>query len=102
MPPTCCRRLALRRLAPSPAQSLAFLGLVPVSASIPAPTLVALPNDLFQEFIRTYIEKVRDQAPVALVAPDIEAKDNPNRPLKPRKPNLYYSNLYMESYYFCQ
>ncbi len=41
----------------------------------------------------------RAQVPAAL---DVEAKDNANRLLKSRNPNLYYRNLHMECYYFCQ
>ncbi len=62
---------------------------------------MAPPSDLFQEFIRTCIKKVRDQALAALVAPAAEAIDDTNRPLKPRNPDLYYGNSYMEYYYFC-
>ncbi len=92
-------RPAIRR----PALSLKSLtpGLVPASAPTPAP----MPNnDRFQEFMRTCIEKVRVQAPVAPAAPalDIEATDDTNRPLKPRNPDLYYGNLHIECYYFCQ
>ncbi len=53
----------------------------------------------------TYIEKVRDQAsaaPAVPTTPATEAKDDINRPLKPRNLNLYYSYLHMECYYFCQ
>ncbi len=55
--------------------------------------------------MRTCIEKIRDQAPaapMALAAPALEARDNTNRPFKPQNPNLYYDNLHMECYYFCQ
>ncbi len=40
-------------------------------------------------------------APVA-PAPDVEARNNTNKPLKSWNPNLYYSNLHIECYYFCQ
>ncbi len=50
----------------------------------------------------TCIKKVWDQAPAALVASAAEARDNTDRPLKPRNPVLYYDNLHMEWYYFCQ
>ncbi len=63
---------------------------------------MAPPNDFFQEFMRTCIERVRDQAPAAPVAPAAEARDDTNRPLKPQNPDLYYGNLHMECYYFCQ
>ncbi len=93
MPPARYRRPALRR----PAQGPASLG--PEPAPAPAPISN---NELVQEFIRTYIEKVRDQAPASLAASIPEAKDNTNRPLKPRNPNLYYDHSHEECYYFCQ
>ncbi len=54
--------------------------------------------------MRTCIERVRAQAPAALVAPapDVGARDDTNRPLKPRNPDLYYGNLHMKCYYFYQ
>ncbi len=88
MPPARHGRPALRRPA-----------LGPIPAPAPAPT--PAPNNLFQEFMQTCIERVRDQAS-ATPAPDIEARDNTDRPLKPRNPDLYYDNLHMECYYFCQ
>ncbi len=81
-----------------PAIGPSALGPVPAPASAP----VALPNDLFQEFMRTCIERVRDQAPAAPAAPAAEARDDIDRPLKPRNPDLYYGNSQMECYYFCQ
>ncbi len=51
MPPARRGRPALRRLA----QGLALPGLELAPASAPAPN-----NDLFQEFMRTCIERVRD------------------------------------------
>ncbi len=41
----------------------------------------------------------------ALVAPastltDVKARNNTDRLLKPRNPDLYYGNLHMEYYYF--
>ncbi len=98
MPPVRRGRPALGPPAPSP---------VPA----PAPAPVAPPNDLFQEFMRTCIERVRDQAPAgpaapaappAPAAPAAEARDDTDRPLKPRNPDLYYSNSHMECYYFYQ
>ncbi len=72
----------------------------------PAPAPAAIPNnDLFQEFIWTCIERVRNQAPVALAAsaaPTLEVRDDADRPLKPRNPDLYYGHLHMKCYYFCQ
>ncbi len=71
--------------------------LVPIPAPTPAP--VALPNNFFQEFMRTFMEKA--QAPATSTAPNVEARDDTDRLLKPRNPNLYYGNLHMEYYYFC-
>ncbi len=90
MPPARRRRPAIRAPAPGPA---------------PAPTSVAPPNNFFQEFMRTCIERVKDHTPAAPVAPAVpaaEARDDTDRPLKPRNPDLYYSHLHMECYYFCQ
>ena len=57
-------------------------------------------NDLFQEFMRTCIERVWDQVPIA---PNGKAReDTLDRPLKPRNPDLYYGHLHIECYYFCQ
>ena len=62
-----------------------------------APTSRALPNnDFFQEFIRTCIEKVQDQAPTG------KARDKFDKSLKLRNLNLYYGYLHIECYYFCQ
>ena len=62
-----------------------------------APTLI---NNLFQEFMRTCIKKIQDQASMT---PNVKAKEDAlDRLLKSRNPNLYYGNLYMEYYYFCQ
>ncbi len=46
----------------------------------------------------------RAQAPTAPTAStlDVKARDDIDRPLKPRNPDLYYGNLYIECYYFCQ
>ncbi len=88
MPPVRRGRPAIR--APSPG---------PEPAPTPAPTPN---NDIFQEFMRTCIERVRDQAPAAPAAPVVEARDNTDRPLKPRNPDLYYGYSHMEYYYFCQ
>ncbi len=50
----------------------------------PAPTPTPVPNNnLFQEFMRTCIKRVRDQAPAALAAPAAEAKDDSDKLLKP-------------------
>ncbi len=54
--------------------------------------------------MRTCIERVQAQAPAALAAsaPDVRARDDTDRPLKPRNLDLYYSKSHMECYYFCQ
>ncbi len=44
----------------------------------------------------------RAQALVAPATLDIEARNDTNRALKPRNPDLYYDNLHIEYYYFCQ
>lgn len=49
--------------------------------------------------MRTCIKKVQDQA---LATPAIEVRDNFNRLFKPWNPHLYYKNLHIEYYYFCQ
>lgn len=59
---------------------------------------MALANDLFQELIQTFMEIA--QALIA-PAPTARARDNTSRFFKLWNPNLYYSNLYMEYYYFC-
>ncbi len=99
MPPARRRRPAIRR--PTLGPKAPALGPVPVSAFAPA---LAPNNDLFQEFMWICIERVRAQAPAALAAPapDVEARDETNRPLKLWNPDLYYGNLYIEYYYFCQ
>ncbi len=93
---TSCGRPALRCSAQGPASP----GPEPALSPAFAPN-----NDLFQEFMWTCIERVRDQAPTAsaaLATPAAEARDDTNRPLKPRNPDLYYNNLHMKCYYFCQ
>ncbi len=98
MPPARRGRPAIRRPALGP--------MTPAPGPVPAPaptlTPVARPNDLFQEFMRTCIERVQDQSPAAPATPAAEARDNTDRPLKPRNPDLYYGNLHMECYYFSQ
>ncbi len=45
----------------------------------------------------------KTQALAALVVPVPEgAKDDIDKLLKPQNPDLYYDNLHMECYYFCQ
>ncbi len=99
MPPARRGRPAIRHPALGPEAS------APSLAPVPAP--MAPPNVLFQEFIQTCIERVRDQAPAtqaaaAAPAPDIKARDNTDRPLKSWNPDLYYGNSHMECDYFCQ
>lgn len=96
MPSIYCERLALRHLT----LNSALLGLKPFLDPEPTSAPTVLPNnDLFQEFMQTYIEKVRDQALAALTA---KTRDNFNRSFKPQNPNLYYGNLHIGCYYFCQ
>ncbi len=100
MSPTRWGKPAIRRAAPGSASP------GPEPALPPAPALTPTSNNnLFQEFMQTCIEKVRNQASAALAAPAAsatEARDDTDRLLKPRNPNLYYGHLYMECYYFCQ
>ncbi len=51
--------------------------------------------------MQTFMEKMQVPAAPAALVPE-KAKDDTDRPLKPRNPNLYYGNLHMECYYFCQ
>ncbi len=62
---------------------------------------MAPPNDLFQEFMRTLMERAQTSIVLA-VSVSKEARDNTNRPLKLRNPNPYYGNLHLKCYYFCQ
>ncbi len=52
--------------------------------------------------MQTFMEKAQVPAVSTALALYIEAKDNTNKPLKPQNPDLYYGNLHMECYYFCQ
>lgn len=70
------RRPALRCLAPTPTYAPASSG------SKPALILAFISNDFFQEFMRTCIKKVQEQAPVAPATPAVEARDNTNKFLK--------------------
>ncbi len=63
---------------------------------------MAPPNDLFQEFIWTFMERTQAPAAPTASAPDVEARNDTDRPLKSRNRNLYYGNLHIECYYFCQ
>ncbi len=88
MPPARRGKPAIRAPAPGPT---------------PAPAPVAPPNDLFQEFMRTFMERTQaPAAPAALAAPAAEARDDTDRPLKPRNPDLYYGHSHMECFYFRQ
>ena len=92
IPPVCYRRPAISRPSPGP---------VLVSAPTPAP--IATPNNnLFQKFIQSFMEKAQALVFLAASSPDTEAKNDINRPLKLRNPDLYYGSLHMEWYYFCQ
>ena len=98
MPLIRCERPALRCAALNPA----FPGPKPSLSPEPAPafTFMVLPNNnLFQEFMRTFIKRVPAPAASATL---VEARDNSNRLFKPWNPNLYYNNLHMDCYYFCQ
>ncbi len=50
--------------------------------------------------MQTFMERV--QALAASAVSDVEARNNIDRLLKSQNPNLYYSNLHIEYYYFCQ
>ncbi len=95
MPPAHQKRLAIRHPAPGPISP----------GPEPAPALAPTTNnDLFQEFMRTCIEKVRDQAPAApaalaaLAASTEEVRDDTDMPLKLRNSNLYYGHLHIECF----
>ncbi len=47
------------------------------------------------------MEKTQASAAPTAPAPDVEARNKTDRPLKPRNPDLNYGNLHMECYYFC-
>ncbi len=96
MPPTRRRRPAIRCLALDPQAP------TPGPVPAPIPALVALLNDLFQEFMRTCIKRVRDQAATVSAVLAAEIRDNTDRPLKLRNPDLYYGHSNIECYYFCQ
>ena len=100
MPPTRHQRLVIRRFAVNLALGPEALALGPAPLSLePAPAL-ALNNDLFQEFMRTCIKKVRDQV---FIAPNTKIREDIlDKLLKPRNLDLCYGNSHMECYYFCQ
>ena len=72
-----------------------------VIASSPAPVLkvttLSLDNELFKQFIKHYLE-AQVQAQIAL---EIDPKPC-KQPLKARFSNLYYGNLHIDCYQFCQ
>ncbi len=70
----------MRRLASSPEFA---------SASTPAP-MALLNNEFFQKCIRTFMKSAKA---LAAPAPDVKARDNIDRSLKPWNPDLYHSNL---------
>ena len=76
---------------PTPVMSLAS-NPAPTTAPAVAPTS---DNELFKQFIKAYLE--------AQVAGQIEVDSKPcEQPLKPRFPDLYYVNLHIDCYRFCQ
>ena len=82
-------RLAIRHPILDPTPNSTPLG--PKPASAPASTLN---NNPFQEFMRTCMENVRDQAL------NFEVREDAlDRPFKPQNPNLYYGHLHIEYYY---
>ena len=69
-------------------------------SGIPTPTLAVIPNPdnkLFKQFMKAYLEA---QTP-ALTAAKMDAKPC-ERPLKAWLPDLYYEDLYIKCYRFCQ
>ena len=71
----------------------------PVAAPSSAPALAAtapsLDNELFKQFMKAYLE--------AQVPGRTEVDPEPReQPLKARFPDLYYGNLHMDCYQFCQ
>lgn len=91
MPPARRERSIFRCPIISPASD-------PLPPSLePTFALVALPNNnLFQEFMRTCIKRVRDQVPVTLSAK--ARKEALDRSLKPQNLDLYYGQLHMKCY----
>lgn len=58
----------------------------------------SLTNELFKKFIRTYINRVQNQAQISAEA----RKKVMDRPLQSRNADLYYDNSHMKCYYFYQ
>ena len=75
----------------------------PKANSEQGPALVPAPvptNDLFRQFMQAYIE---DRHQPAQAAASVKSREDvSDRSLKDRNPDLYYSNLHMECYYFYQ
>ncbi len=46
------------------------------------------------------MERTKAPALPATPVPDVETRDDTDRPLKSRNPDLYYGDLHMECYYF--
>ena len=75
----------------------------PRATSAQGPTLAPPPvstNDLFRQFMQAYMHDRRQPAPAPATVESWE--DASDRSLNARKPDLYYGNLYIECYYFCQ
>lgn len=56
----------------------------------------ALTNVLFKQLIKTCIRQTQNKDYPA------SPRDNTDKCLKPKNPDLYYVNLYIKYYYFCQ
>lgn len=68
-----------------------------------AATPVAMPTaDLFWQFMQAYIEDRQNLVPALAFLPTKVRENALDRLLKAKNPDLYYSNLYMECYNFCQ
>ena len=95
MPLVCHRRLVIRLFA------LGLEALVPGFISVSTLIPIAVPNNnLFLEFMRTFIKKAQVLAATIARALDVKTIDNTNKHLKSRNLDLYYSNLLMDYYYF--
>ena len=70
----------------------------PTPAPVVTPAVIPnLDNELFKQFIKAYFEA---QTPTQIVAKiDVESCEHP---LKARLPDLYYGDLHIECYRFCQ
>lgn len=69
----------------------------PILDSTSTSTLASpLTNILFRQLIKTSIENARDQALFK------SKEDVFDKLLKAKNTDLYYENLYIEYYYFCQ